>query len=128
MPEPQVYTGYVNTTGEWQWQRAQRADEAIVFERCTCDECVPTRNPQPREETVIPDTIQRPVELPYWWADELRHRAARLPTEAECEFHVAIPGTAGYADTVRRAFEFIRSNGNGRYSDNTLMRMLRGAD
>lgn len=114
---------------------------------CECDDC----QQYPADETTLHDRPRRTVRVrrtydldnerstttpePRNFPTAIRvdsytvnAHLARVPEDERLTFRFAYPGYAEYGQWLRSAFGFFRRHGGGRYTDATLMQLVRAAD
>lgn len=88
------------------------------------------------EEAAIPNTLNVEVTTHgsdgpapvYWLGGEVSAALKLNEGETVPGFEVHRPGSSRYGSALRSAFEFLRAHADGRYTDRTLMRVMRAQD
>lgn len=103
--------------------------EPASLSSCDCADC--------REEAAIPNTLNVQVAYSdidgslatnYWLGGEVSAALKLAEGETVPGFEQHRPGSSRYGSSLRMAFEFLRAHADGRYTDRTLMRVMRAQD
>lgn len=105
-------------------------DEFVACQPTTPEWHVIGRYPPTERTTTTPESTLTLIHNPRhqsWWPDEFTAMLELIESD-NIEGRICVPGDEGYAERLNLAFEFLRQFGDGRYTDATLMSLIRSAD